>query len=104
MVEQVYGLSEQDYMKLINDQKNICAICGMKDEGKVLCVDHDHKTGKVRGLLYGNCNVGLGNFKDDPKILEAASSYLLKSRMAVAPEKDATRKGINQDLGIGITA
>lgn len=78
-IEQVavtYGLSEQEYMALIEKQANRCAICGSKDEGKVLCVDHDHNTGKVRGLLCHNCNVGLGNFKDNSEVLASAIGYL----------------------------
>ncbi len=76
-VERVYGLSEEEYMKKLNEQDNLCAICGKKDEGKVLCVDHNHATGQVRGLLCHNCNVGLGNFKDSPEIIQSAIAYLL---------------------------
>ncbi len=77
-VEATYGLSEEEYMILIHGQSNLCAICRKKVETKMLCVDHDHATGKVRGLLCGNCNIGLGNFKDNPKLLEAAIAYLLE--------------------------
>lgn len=77
-VEYTYGLSEKDYLEKISEQNNVCAICGTKQEGKVLCVDHNHNTGKVRGLLCHNCNIGLGNFKDNPKILESAIEYLKK--------------------------
>lgn len=72
-----YGLSEVEWTEMLAKQSNLCAICGGKDAGKVLCVDHDHTTGKVRGMLCGNCNIGLGNFKDSPKILESAIAYLL---------------------------
>lgn len=75
-VEITYGLSQEDYLSKINDQKNLCAICKTKNVGKVLCVDHDHKTGKVRGLLCTNCNVGLGNLKDNIQILQSAIEYL----------------------------
>ncbi len=73
-----YGITEADWLQLLNKQGNLCAICGGKQEGRVLCIDHDHLTGKVRGLLCGNCNVGLGNFRDSPKILESAIAYLLE--------------------------
>lgn len=79
-VQTKYGLSENEHLALIKEQNNLCAICGGKDAGKVLCVDHNHTTGAVRGLLCGNCNVGLGNFRDNPKILESAIAYLLKSK------------------------
>ena len=65
-------------MAKIDEQKNMCAICGRKDESKVLCVDHDHKTGTIRGLLCNGCNVGLGNLKDDIQILQSAIAYLHK--------------------------
>ncbi len=77
-VENLYSMSEHEYIKKINEQGNLCAICLKKDKTKVLCVDHDHTTKKVRGLLCHNCNVGLGNFKDNPKILESAIAYLLE--------------------------
>jgi len=88
-IERIYGLSEEDYMEKIDGQRNLCAICGTKPEGKVLCVDHDHKTGNVRGLLCGNCNVGLGNFRDDIKIIESAIEYLKKYQWSQTnlPEK-----------------
>ena len=50
-----------------------CIICG-SDE--TLVVDHDHKTGKIRGMLCNHCNRGLGHFRDDPELLEFAAIYL----------------------------
>lgn len=88
-VEAIYGLTENQYMAKINDQRNVCAICGKKDEGKVLCVDHDHATGEVRGLLCNNCNIGLGNLKDSIQILQSAIEYLHKYlKRSEPPEMD----------------
>jgi len=53
-----------------------CPICGIYVEGSQIHKDHDHKTGKFRGWLCFKCNVGLGNFGDDPARLIAAAVYL----------------------------
>ena len=74
----VYGLSYTDYKAMFLAQEEKCAIC--KKEQKLfntnLAVDHCHDTGKIRGLLCKQCNIGLGYFKDNPDILEAAVNYL----------------------------
>lgn len=62
-------------------QGGLCAICKQPPSSgryKKLCVDHDHKTAKVRGLLCYNCNMGLGYFHDNSIALEAAVAYLGK--------------------------
>lgn len=76
--ERQYGLSKDDFFKMLNSQESECAICKNKiDES---ChVDHCHATGKVRGLLCGNCNVALGMFNDNTDILDNAIKYLQKS-------------------------
>lgn len=75
-----YGLTPDDLDRLLARQGNRCAICGEehRGRGKRLHVDHDHATGKVRGLLCGPCNVALGGFNDDPTRLRAAVRYLTK--------------------------
>jgi len=76
-----YGLTEEEYRVLLESQAGRCAICGSPEavRGKPEArfrVDHDHKTGAVRGLLCLNCNSGLGQFGDDPGLLIAAADYL----------------------------
>lgn len=70
----IYGITPDDFKKLLAKQKGKCAIC--KKRKQTLHVDHNHKTGKVRGLLCGNCNRGLGLFFDNKKFLQAAIIYL----------------------------
>jgi hypothetical protein len=71
-----YGLSKDELDALLA-QHHVCAICGSDDWGrKGPQVDHDHDTGEVRGILCGNCNTGLGHFKDDLQLLKAAVRYL----------------------------
>lgn len=68
-----YGITLADYNKLFEEQKGLCGICGKP--GK-LVVDHDHTTGKIRGLLHNNCNRALGFFLDNPTILRKAAEYI----------------------------
>lgn len=68
-----YNLEFADYEKLRWKQKNLCGICS---KAKKLVVDHDHKTGKIRGLLCTNCNQALGGFYDSKEILQSAINYL----------------------------
>ena len=73
-----YGITLEDYKRLSEKQNNRCAICRKEaSEGtKALSVDHDHKTGKVRGLLCGNCNTGIGLLQESEKLLLKAILYL----------------------------
>jgi hypothetical protein len=74
-----YKITLADYEKLLTKQRGRCAICGTKTPGcgwTSFPVDHDHETGKVRGLLCQSCNKGLGNFKDDIQNLRRAIDYL----------------------------
>jgi hypothetical protein len=79
-----YGVTKQEYESLLIKQEHRCAICG-KEENNIyrgdkklinLSVDHDHNTGKVRGLLCRTCNIAVGNAKENPDILRAAANYL----------------------------
>ncbi len=66
---------------MLDRQGGVCAICKKKpDEGKMLCVDHCHVTGMVRGLLCHKCNSVLAFGNDDPDILRAAIAYLQAAR------------------------
>jgi hypothetical protein len=69
-----YALTEADYWAMYASQSGCCAIC--ERIGPVLVVDHDHRTGEVRGLLCHNCNFAVGELDDDPARMIAAASYL----------------------------
>jgi len=78
-----YGISAEGYAALLEGQGGRCALCGGDDPKsgnrfgeKWWHVDHDHQTGRVRGLLCGPCNMALGLFKDDPEFLRLAIEYL----------------------------
>ena len=73
----IYGLSEADYKALLLAQNNSCAICELACKtGKRLAVDHNHSTGKVRGLLCDSCNRGIGFLQDNPSLLREAALYI----------------------------
>lgn len=78
----MYGITKADYDTMEAEQEGKCAICrefnfamGTYHTGKLM-VDHDHDSGKVRGLLCHNCNRGIGLFKDSPEVASAAAQYL----------------------------
>ena len=72
-LRQRYGLGEADVDRIIERQGGLCAIC---NDAPATQVDHDHRTGKVRGALCLECNAGLGAFADDERLLFAAVDYL----------------------------
>lgn len=74
-----YGLSLDDFNRLLESQNNRCAIC-LKDSpgGKNWHVDHCHQTGEVRGVLCQKCNQAIGMFYEDLEILDRAKEYIKK--------------------------
>lgn len=71
-------MTVDDYNKMLDQQKGCCVVCGQHESTfkQRLCVDHDHNTGKVRGLLCKQCNSGIGLLQDDLEILKVAVKYL----------------------------
>lgn len=82
-----YGLTVEDIERMLKNQNYKCAICGKEiflhgssaDKNKIAHVDHNHETGKIRGLLCNDCNIGLGKFMDNTEYLLGAVSYLKKN-------------------------
>jgi hypothetical protein len=80
----LYGMTPEDYDSLLESQNGRCAICKAesgwvhRQSGglKKLSVDHDHATGRVRGLLCDRCNTAIGKLNHDPNLLRAAIDYL----------------------------
>lgn len=84
-LKSLYGITVGDYDRMLAEQRGGCAICGSADakhrkytRAKVAAfsVDHDHKTGKVRGLLCSPCNRALGLINDNPSVATRMASYL----------------------------
>lgn len=78
-----FGINSSDWDKMFLKQNGKCAICKKAEKAKTnsgkimnLAVDHDHKTGKIRGLLCGACNQGIGLLKEKISLFESAISYL----------------------------
>ena len=98
-----YKISLKDYLDLYEKQDKKCSIChgdGFKMQAHhklLLVVDHDHDTGKVRGLLCHNCNRGLGLLQDSIDNLESAIKYLLNKEMVVVERtKDEVRVKVHR--------
>lgn len=76
-----YSITHDEYSSILLYQGGKCAICGIKESDlvgrkKYLCVDHNHKTGHIRGLICDKCNRGIGLLQDSINILEKAIGYL----------------------------
>lgn len=78
-LKRMYGMTLREYTTLLLRQGGTCALCPAtkaRPSGGYLCVDHDHNTGAVRGLLCSSCNTAIGLLGDDPKRLLEAAKYL----------------------------
>ena|ERR1017187_5808186 len=71
-----YGLSVDDHAELLHRQAYECAICKIPLLGKKRSIDHNHITGKVRGILCHHCNSGLGFFRDNIEVMKEAIQYI----------------------------
>ncbi|GAB2467342.1 hypothetical protein GCM10027265_15800 [Jatrophihabitans fulvus] len=78
-LKQRYGITEADFDDMLAEQGGVCAICR---EAPAAHVDHDHATGRVRGLLCFNCNGALGQFRDRADLMMLAVHYLERGAAA----------------------
>lgn len=76
-LKRMYGMTLGQYDEMVENQNGVCMICEKPEINRRLSVDHDHKTGKVRGLLCCRCNFALGIVEDDGFVI-AAKKYLRK--------------------------
>jgi hypothetical protein len=91
-----YGITLEGYHRLLQEQGGGCAICGAAENGlkknKMLCVDHDHASGAVRGLLCDRCNKAIGYLNDDPALVGRALAYLQATNKRDALAQDESIK------------
>lgn len=97
MVQKTYGLRPGDYEKLLKSQGGRCAILGCRANGRTkrLAVDHDHKTGEVRGLLCGPHNQLIGYNRDNPDAFRCLADYL---------ENPPARAVLDRSLDVGVSS
>lgn len=91
-LKRIHGIELKQYIDLEIEQNKSCAVCKriLGKEIKRLCIDHDHKTNFIRGLLCDECNHGIGNFKDDISLLHSAINYLSNS-LSIQKELNQTK-------------
>jgi hypothetical protein len=73
-----HGLTQAEYLAMLDEQEDRCASCRdeFSETQKRVCIDHNHRTGTVRGILCHNCNVSAGLLNDEPARLRALADYL----------------------------
>jgi hypothetical protein len=81
-IYKIDGMTIERYEQMSAHQGDACKICRREIPGEVLCLDHRHATGWVRGLLCRGCNIGLGGFNDNPIWLVRAAIYIVVSLTA----------------------
>ena len=72
----IYGITPEEYERMLFIQDGVCAICERPPGKRRLAIDHNHATGEIRALLCNTCNVALGCMRDDPVLLETAAKYI----------------------------
>ena len=98
-LRRTHGITIDDYEAMVVAQKGRCCICGRRPaQGKSFHIDHDHVTNRIRGLLCGSCNYGLGLFAESPARLQRAAAYVTRPsrhRAAVLRRLDQVAAGTN---------
>jgi hypothetical protein len=98
-LKRVHGITVEDYEAMLAAQRGGCAICGKPPRPDIsLHVDHDHETGRIRGLLCFPCNNALGDVGDDIGRLRAFIDYL-SAHTERPPEIDARLAALKASVG-----
>jgi len=98
-----YGLTPEEYAVILDNQDGLCAICNSSPKESlhgVLAVDHCHKSGKMRGLLCNQCNLGLGCFDDSYIHLQNALEYLNAPKNTSEKKRSAPSENTNEVSGV----
>jgi len=81
-IGRLYGLTRRGYEAMLAAQDGKCLICArVLGRGNARAIDHDHKTGVVRGILCRGCNTALGQAREDPALLRKMADYLERHRL-----------------------
>jgi NMD protein affecting ribosome stability and mRNA decay len=98
-LQRQYSITEETYNAILKKQDGRCAICKCHQHYQRLAVDHDHKTGMVRGLLCVHCNRGLGRFFDSALRLRNAAAYIEKANETWAKVLAKNTEVKNESVG-----
>ncbi len=101
-LQRKFGMTIEQYDAMLEAQGGGCFICGRPPREDIsLHVDHDHSTGKVRGILCFCCNNALADFQDDPSLLRKAASYVTTNSPEVEEEIQLARRRALSLVGRG---
>ena len=96
-LRRTHGITQADYDAMVEAQKGRCKICGRRPaEGKSFHIDHDHVTGRIRGLLCSSCNHALGLFAESPERLRRAASYVTRPKSSYLVRQRLERELLRQ--------
>lgn len=97
-LKSAYGITLEQYGKILAAQNGVCAVCFRPPRGKLLAVDHDHLTGIIRGALCSSCNLRVIGKHRDSDLFRSAANYLdsppaiVAIGEVIAPKKQPKRK------------
>lgn len=97
-LRRLYGITPEQYQDLFDKQGGKCGVCGKSPEenGKALAVDHNHKTGEIRGLLCGYCNHRLVGRHTDADLIRAMAEYLERTTGLFVPPRKRRKKRVRK--------